>query len=82
MLKVASPLGYRQWYYDDLVPWRHFVPVAADLGDLIEKIEWCRAHPDECEGIAAAGQALAMSMTLEREMERGIAKLNSVLPRG
>lgn len=82
VLKVASPLGYRQWYYDDLVPWRHFVPVAADLGDLVEKIEWCRAHPDECEGIGAAGQALAMAMTLEREMERGIAKLNSVLPRG
>ena len=31
VIKVASPFGYRQWYYGDLVPWRHYVPVAADM---------------------------------------------------
>jgi hypothetical protein len=77
LIKVQSERGFRQWYYGDMVPWQHFVPVRADMADLREKIDWCRAHPDECEAIAAAGQALAMAMTFEREVARGIATINA-----
>jgi Glycosyl transferase family 90 len=70
VLKVASDFGYRQWYYDDLVPWVHFVPVKADLSDLETQIEWVRSHDAEAEGIAAAGQTLARSMTFESELRR------------
>lgn len=76
VIKVASPLGFRQWYYDDLVPWRHFVPVVADLSDLVATLAWCRAHPAECEAIAAEGSALAHRMTFQGEMTRGLATLN------
>ncbi|MBN8997018.1 MAG: hypothetical protein J0H94_17500 [Rhizobiales bacterium] len=76
VIKVGSQHGFRQWYYGDLVPWRHYVPVKPDMSDLVEKIEWCRKHPDECETIAAAGQALAMSMTFERELARGVDAIN------
>ena len=31
VLKVTSPDGWRQWYYDRLVPWENYVPVRADL---------------------------------------------------
>jgi hypothetical protein len=72
VIKVQSEQGFRQWYYDDLVPWRHYVPVRPDMADLVEKVEWCRGHPDRCEAIAAEGQALAMSMTFEREVARGV----------
>jgi hypothetical protein len=75
VIKVASPQGYRQWYYGDLVAWRHYVPVKADMSDLVEKIDWCRSHGAECAAIAAAGQALAM--TFERETAQGIAKGSS-----
>lgn len=37
VIKVASPFGYRQWYYDDLVPWVHYVPVRADMADLVDR---------------------------------------------
>lgn len=72
VIKVASPLGFRQWYYDRLEPGRHYVPVAADLSDLVERIAWCRDHPDDCRRIAAAGQALAASMTPATERCRAI----------
>ena len=77
VIKVASAGGFRQWYYDDLVAWRHYVPVKADMTDLREKIEWCRENLDQCEAIAAEGQKLALAMTFEREVARGVATINA-----
>lgn len=75
ILKVESPRGFRQWYYDDLRPFEHFVPVAADLSDLAEKIAWCRGHDRECGAIAAAGAEFARRRTFEREMSEAVARL-------
>lgn len=80
VIKIASPSNCRQWYYGDLVAWTHYVPVRADMSDLLEKIDWCRSHPGECEAIAEAGKALAHAMTFEREMKRGIETLERMLP--
>ncbi len=77
VIKVASPLGFRQWYYDRLEPWRHYVPVAVDLSDLVERIEWCRGHSDECRAIASAGQALALAMTPAEETRRTVALIRN-----
>jgi hypothetical protein len=79
VLKIGSPQGYRQWYYDDLIPWRHYVPVRPDMSDLMEKIDWCLSHGVECEAIADAGRQLAMQMTFERELARGTAILDQAL---
>merc|ERR1712045_755857 len=38
-----------------LTPWEHFVPVSANLSDLVDKIRWLEAHPTEAEAIAARG---------------------------
>lgn len=75
VLKVASAAGYRQWYYGDLKPWVHYVPVAADLSDLRDIIAWCRARPAECRSIAAQGQALALSRDFATEMAAARANL-------
>ena len=76
VLKVASPSGFRQWYYDELVPWTHFVPVAADLSDLIEKVEWCRGHDLACRFIAAAAQEFALRRTPESETVATVQRIN------
>jgi hypothetical protein len=68
VLKVASATGYRQWYYEDLKPWTHYVPVRADLGDLQDIIGWCRAHPAACRQIAAEGEAFAMARDFDTEI--------------
>lgn len=73
VLKVQSQFGYRQWYYDDLRPFEHYVPVKADLSDLAEKWEWARTHPREAQAIAERGRDLALSMTFRREAGRAAA---------
>jgi len=76
VIKVASPLGYRQWYYDELTPWRHYVPVRADLSDLNEKIDWCRTHDAECAQIASAGRDFVFRRDFDTEMKRTVETLD------
>jgi len=64
VLKVPSAFGYRQWYYDRLEPWVHFIPLAADAGDLDEVMAWIVAHPDACETIARNAATLAEDIRL------------------
>jgi hypothetical protein len=79
VLKVASPLGYKQWYYDELRPWEHFVPVAADLSDLHERLAWCREHDDEARRIAVAGQLFALRRTRQTELLAVTQRMNERL---
>jgi hypothetical protein len=64
VLKVGSP--NRQWYYDRLRPFEHYVPVRADLSDLMEQIEWVRSHPAEAAAIAEAGRRFTLTLDFER----------------
>jgi hypothetical protein len=65
VLKVQSQQGYAQWYYDRIRPFEHFVPVRADMSDLLEKIDWVRSHDAEARKIAANGQAFARTLDFE-----------------
>ncbi len=69
VLKVASPKGYRQWYYDRLKPWVNLVPVTSEMSDLVEKVEWLRMHDDTARYIGENGQALALSLSYEAELK-------------
>src|SRR5205807_769719 len=42
VLKVDSVLGFRQWYYHKLIPWRNFVPVSTAVSavELLEIADW------------------------------------------
>ncbi|MDB5392570.1 MAG: hypothetical protein JWM91_76 [Rhodospirillales bacterium] len=79
VLKVASRHGHRQWYYDRLVPWQNFVPVASDISDLVEKLNWLIRHDAEAQRIGAAGRALALSMTIPVELQRARATICAAL---
>jgi hypothetical protein len=72
VLKVESQFGFRQWYYDALKPFEHYVPVAADMADLEDKIEWVRSHDAEARAIAERGQALARTLTFESQARRAV----------
>lgn len=50
ILLADSP--YRIWFRSMLKPMVHYVPVKADLSDLVEKIKWCRANDKACKKIA------------------------------
>lgn len=40
------------WYFRFLGPYKHYVPISADLHDLEAKVEWCRQNDDKCKKIA------------------------------
>jgi hypothetical protein len=82
VLKISSPLHYRQWYYPDLSAWTHYVPVKSDLSDLEEQIAWCRANLDECRRIAANGQAFAMARSYEAEMKSAARRVSEAFKNG
>lgn len=66
ILKVESP--HEQWFYPDLAPWEHFVPVKADLSDLHEVFEWCLGHDHHCRTIAENAARFARTMDFSNTM--------------
>lgn len=81
VLKVSSPQDWRQWYYDSVGPWVHFVPIKSDLSDLAEKIEWCREHDQECQEIAVRGNTFAKSLNYDAELESAVRRINAAFAR-
>lgn len=79
VLKIASPPGYRQWYYDRLKPWVNYVPVAADMSDLLEHIDWLRENDDRAFAIGQAGRALACSLDYEGELAKSFHTIRAAL---
>jgi hypothetical protein len=65
---VASSFGFSQWFYDRLVPWVNHVPVAADMTDLLDIIDWLRRHDETARVIGQNGAALARSMDYASEL--------------
>jgi hypothetical protein len=79
VLKVASPMGFRQWYYDRLTPWMNFVPVSADMSDLVDKVRWLMAHDDHACCIGNAGRELALALDYDGEVRRAAKDLGAAL---
>ncbi|XP_026888565.2 protein O-glucosyltransferase 2 isoform X2 [Electrophorus electricus] len=50
---------YYEHFYAALQPWVHYIPLKADLSDLLEKIQWAKDHDEEALEIARAGQMFA-----------------------
>jgi len=42
---------WKQWYYDEIKPFVHFIPIKNDFSDLREKYKWCMQNESECEKI-------------------------------
>lgn len=42
---------------DDIQPWVHFVPVKQDCSDIVEKLQWCEEHQEECKAIISRANA-------------------------
>ena len=82
VLKVESAFGFRQWYYDRLVPWLNVVPVAADGSDLLEKVAWLRAHDAAAREIGRAARSLVDAMTLQREIVLAAPTIAAALREG
>jgi hypothetical protein len=60
VLRVTSQ--YTSWVDHLLQHKVHYVPVKADLSDLLDVIRWCRQNDDRCREIAKNGREMAQSM--------------------
>ena len=56
IFKVKS--CWRQWFYDEYLPWVHYIPIADDFSDLLEKYEWCESNQDKCLEIVSNAKQL------------------------
>jgi Glycosyl transferase family 90 len=77
VLKVESSRGLQQWFYDELVPWQNYVPIAPDMSDLIDKVGWLSRNDAVAQRIGLGGSALAEHLTYEREIGRSAAVVGS-----
>ncbi len=50
VLLVDRP--HKEFFFEYLVPWKHYIPVRRDLSDVVEKTQWCIDHPNDAHQIA------------------------------
>jgi len=50
---------YIEHFYRDLEPWTHYIPVEANLKDLVKKIKWAESKEDEAKHVAEEGMKYA-----------------------
>lgn len=60
----------KDWFYDELVPWKHYVPVRTDLTDLREKFEWAEANEDKAQEIAKEATLFVRRLFANRSLQR------------
>ena len=61
-----------------LQPWVHYVPLKPDYTDLLEKVQWCEAHANDCERISRNAR-MYMGMFMDEKVEQELE--NKVLRR-
>jgi hypothetical protein len=50
-----------QYYYDELIPWKHYIPVQHNLSDIEDKILWAKKHDKQAQEIAKNGREFALT---------------------
>jgi hypothetical protein len=50
-----------QFFYDEMIPWKHYIPVKNDLSDVLEKIKWAKEHDEEARKIGERGREFALT---------------------
>lgn len=57
------------WFYSELIPWKHYVPIRTDLTDLKDKYDWAERNAQRAQEIARAGTSFARSFFSSRNLE-------------
>lgn len=47
---------WKQWFYNDLKEYVHYIPIEPDFSDLNDKIKWCMENQEQCIQIASNAQ--------------------------
>jgi Glycosyl transferase family 90 len=60
----------KDWFYDMMKPFKHYVPVNLELTDLKGKFDWAEASQDRIQEIALEGKMLAKHLLSEEYMAK------------
>jgi hypothetical protein len=44
---------YKLWFSDMIIPYEHYIPINANMDNLIDQIKWCRDNDEKCKQIAS-----------------------------
>jgi len=55
---------YYEHFYADSIPWVHYVPVNADLSNLVERIKWAKENNDQAQQIVRNAQKFVLQHLL------------------
>ena len=50
-----------QYFFHELEPWVHYIPVSNDLSDLLDRIRWAKEHDRAAQKIAENGRNFALT---------------------
>ena len=67
------------WFYDELRPWHHYVPVRTDLSDLEDRFEWAEAHPEKAKQIAIQGSNFSTWFFSNEKMRHEYEQMSETL---
>lgn len=67
-LVLKQKSKYYEYFYNDAVPGKHYMPVKSDLSDLVEKITWAKKHDKDALEIAKAARQFARDNLLPRDV--------------
>lgn len=60
----------KDFFYDEMMPWKHYIPVKTDLSDLKDKFDWAEANPHGAKLIAQEGTRFAEYLTSPKYMNK------------
>jgi hypothetical protein len=60
----------RDWFYDEMKPWVHYIPVKTDLSDLKWAYDWAERNPDGAKLIAKQATRFAENMLSTKYMAK------------
>ncbi len=59
-LVLSVDLQWEEFWYEYLIPWVHYVPLAADGSDGDAVLDFLEAHPEEAKAIAENGRQFVL----------------------
>lgn len=60
----------KDWFYDLMQPWIHYIPVGAGLEDLYSKYVWAQEHQEEAKAISERASAFAEILLSATNMQQ------------
>jgi tetratricopeptide (TPR) repeat protein len=75
VLLIESERGFRQWFYDRVEPWKHYVPIRADMEDLEAKVQLVVNNDKLAQEIAERANAWIRSMDFLQELDGTVDRL-------